>query len=180
MTASESAFARLYDELYDEVYAFCARRVGPEDAADVTAEVFATVWRRMDQPIETTPRAWVFGVARKVVLNEWRSRSRRGRLRDKVGGLRNPSGIEPEVVVVRRMQDERVVEALHRLSKQDQEVLMLSAWDDLSPPEMAHVLGVSVAAIHQRLSRARKRLARVVRSTSPDLVFNELGEGEMA
>jgi len=170
MTLSESTFARLYEELYDDVFAFCARRVGRQDAADMASEVFATLWRRRQEPKEKSDRAWAFGVARRVVLNEWRSRRRRKRLSDKVRGVRGRQGPEPEMIVVRRAQDERVVTALQRLGKKDQEVLMLSEWDSLSPTEISQVLGISLPATHQRLSRARKRLARVVELTDPGLV----------
>lgn len=159
MSPAESTFVRLYDEHYDEVHAFCARRVGPDDADDAAAEVFATAWRRIDHVDSASARAWLFGVARKVVLNQWRSTSRRGRLWDRVKGVGSNGPELPETIVVQRAEDEAVIVALNKLSVTDREILRLAAWEELTGPEIAVVLGISLSAVQQRLHRARKRLA---------------------
>ena len=38
----------LYDSWYPNVLAYCARRVGREEASDVAADVFAMAWQRLD------------------------------------------------------------------------------------------------------------------------------------
>ena len=48
MNFNEKTFIDLYEMHYDEVHAFCARRVGWDAAADATADVFAVAWRRID------------------------------------------------------------------------------------------------------------------------------------
>lgn len=48
--------------------------------------------------------------------------------------------------------------AMARLSDRDREVLMLAAWEQLAPAEIAAVLGCSRSAANVRLHRARKRL----------------------
>jgi RNA polymerase sigma-70 factor (ECF subfamily) len=52
-----------------------------------------------------------------------------------------------------------VLGVLHRLSKRDREVLCLAAWEGLSAPQAARVLGCTATAYRLRLYRARKRLA---------------------
>lgn len=161
MSTARATFVRLYNEHFDEVHAFCARRVGRSDADDVAAEVFAVAWRRIDDVTPGAQRAWIFGVARRVVLNQWRSKSRRARLVERTratGSGRAPE--QPETVVVRRAEDDEVLTALRDLRDADQEILRLSAWEELSGPEIAVVLGISTAAVQQRLHRAKKRLAR--------------------
>ena len=160
MSAAEATFVRLYDEHYDEVHAFCARRVGRSDADDAAAEVFSVAWRRIDEVDATSARAWLFGVARKVVLNQWRSTSRRSRLLDKARVIGGASPEQPDTVVVRRAEDDVVLAALATLRPRDQEILRLAAWEELSGPEIAVALEISVSAVQQRLHRARKRLAR--------------------
>ena len=177
MTDPQQLFARVYDELYDQVHAFCARRVGYGDADDATADVFAAVWRRISDLNEDQHRAWVFAIARGVVLNHWRSSRRKQRLFDRVAGLRRTGPDSPEVVVVQRDQDSAVIGALRQLSQRDQEVLMLSTWDDLSAPEVAIVLDISVNAAQQRIFRARRRLARLVAAEHPGLLDVPIAEG---
>lgn len=159
MTQAEATFVDLYDAHYDEVHAYCARRVGWADADDAAAEVFAVVWRRIDDVEARTARAWLFGVARGVIRNKWRSASRRSRLIDRAAGHADQPAGGPESVVVRRSELEVVLEALSSLKESDQEILRLAAWEELTGPEIASVLGISIGAVHQRLSRAKRRLA---------------------
>lgn len=68
------------------------------------------------------------------------------------------------------MADEKraeVLEAVRSLTPKDREILMLSGWDDLSGPEIAKVLGISVSAAQQRLHRAKKRLANEMSPVLP-------------
>lgn len=163
VSRAEETFVRLYDEHYDEVHAFCARRVGRGSADDATAEVFATAWRRIDDVDQASARAWLFGVARRVVLNQWRSGARRRRLLDKARTVAGSVPEQPDVVVARRSEDEEVLRILATLRPADQEILRLAAWEELSGPEIAVALDISVAAAQQRLHRARKRLAQRMR-----------------
>lgn len=162
MSPREQAFIELYEAHHDEVHAFCVRRVGWDRVDDVVSEVFVVVWRRIEEVGPDTGRAWLFAIARGVILNQWRSTKRSRRLVEKVGGHRPAAPAGPEAVVVRRSEDAVVVEALETLRPDDAEILRLSAWEELSGPEIAIALGVSTAAAQKRLLRAKKRLARVL------------------
>lgn len=164
--AARAIFSALYEENYDAVYAFCARRVGHNEAADATSEVFTVVWRRIGELPADGPEAWLFGVARGVVLNRWRSRKRQRRLRDKIQGVREPAAAGPETVVVRNEETDAALAALDSLRSNDKEVLMMSAWDELSGPQIAEILGISVSAVDQRIHRARKRLGKAMQETT--------------
>ena len=85
MTPAEETFVKLYEDHYDDVHRFCVRRVGRADAEDAAADVFSVVWRRLDRFDPGIARAWVYGIARNVVRNHWRSTTRRGHL---VGRIR--------------------------------------------------------------------------------------------
>ena len=153
---SRDIFAALYELHYDEIHAFCARRVGRQAAGDVTAEVFTVVWRRREEIPAGVERAWIFGVARRLIQNQWRSSSRRDRLLQKVRWQRPSRVNDTEGSVA---EGDRVRIALSLLRPDDQEILRLAAWDDLSGPEIAEVLDITLAATQQRLSRAKRRLA---------------------
>ena len=117
-------------------------------------------WRRLDElPDPVLP--WLYGVARRVLANEYRSQSRQDRLHERLAGL---AADEDEDLSAERIW---VVEALHRLSDADQEVLRLSAWEDLSGADIAAVLNCSNNAAAVRLHRARQRL-RALMAQDPD------------
>jgi RNA polymerase sigma-70 factor (ECF subfamily) len=157
-------FTDLYEAHYDEVLAYCIRRIGSSEADEVAAEVFVVAWRRLEEIDLETARAWLFGVARGVLANRWRSGQRRTRLVGRLAGLAAPAPLLPEDNVVRRAEDEEVIKALRKLKAADREVLMLASWEELSAREIAHAVGISVAAAEQRLHRARRRLAKVLAS----------------
>ena len=157
-TEHELRFDPLFAANYQAIYRYCVRRLGPSDAEDATADVFAVAWRRLDQmPPDDTSRAWLFGVAYRVVGNQYRGRLRQDRLSTRLRAVRTDreDAGQPET----GGEDvERLLSALDRLSASDQELLRLSAWDGLTRSEIAYVLGITENAVDQRLHRARSRL----------------------
>ena len=55
-----------------------------------------------------------------------------------------------------------IAAAVDRLADRDREVLQLPACEELTPAEIAEVLGVSAVAVPTRLSRSRARLRALV------------------
>lgn len=155
----ETEPARLFDSLFethhDAVYRYCLRRLGPSDAEDAAADVFAIVWRRIDQvPAGDATRAWLIGVAYKVVGNRFRSQRRRSRLSQRIESEQRAQLGE----VQSEPDTQSVLAALEELSPSDRELVRLSSWDGLTRSEIAVVLGIRVNAVDQRLHRARARL----------------------
>lgn len=81
------------------------------------------------------------------------------------------------MVVIRREQDAEVLAALEHLNATDREVLTLSAWEELSAPEIATVLAITASAAEQRLHRAKRRFAKLLDVSSPSQVSPRAGEG---
>jgi RNA polymerase sigma-70 factor (ECF subfamily) len=167
----EVRFDLLFQAHYRAIYRYCVRRLGPSEAEDATADVFAVAWRRLDDlPPNEAGRAWLFGVAHRVVGNRYRSRRRQrtlsARLQATTNDYKDQGALEPgpDTGV------ELLLAALDGLSATDQELLRLSSWDELSRDEIASVLGIKQNAVDQRLHRARSRLRirfeRLVNDTS--------------
>ncbi|MDX1449953.1 MAG: sigma-70 family RNA polymerase sigma factor [Acidimicrobiia bacterium] len=152
----------LFEAHYADVLAYCARRVGRNEAEDVAGEVFAVAWRRRSEIESATARPWLYGVARGVISNRWRSGRRQHRLVDRLTGTVPLPVDGPDTVVVRREQDRAVMDTLRKLKQTDSEILMLAGWEGLSAPEIAVALGISVSAAEQRLHRAKRRFAQAL------------------
>ncbi len=75
----EARFAAVYDALYADLLRFAYRRCEPGAAEDVVGEAFLVAWRRFENlpRDEEAARAWLFGVARNVILNNRRGAERR-------------------------------------------------------------------------------------------------------
>jgi len=75
----EHTFESLYEAVYPDLVRFVQRCAHPDHAEDVVAEAFLVVWRRLDElpRLHDDARAWVFGIARNILLNEQRGEQRR-------------------------------------------------------------------------------------------------------
>ena len=150
-----AAFEALFEAHHRSVMAYALRRTRIEaDAEDVTAETFGVAWRRFDAiPAESLP--WLYGVARRVLANQRRGSERRLNLLDR---LRHRSVAHTQELT----EGGPATAALSVLREDDQELLRLVAWEDLSHGQIAAVLGISANAVAIRLHRARRRYAEAL------------------
>ena len=126
----------------------------------MTAETFVVAWRRIgDVPTGEGTLPWLYGVASKTISNHRRSRRRRRSLSERLRGLGQPAVTPPDVQVIRRTEDQQIVDAINRLRAPDRETLLLSAWEGLSARQLATRFDISLKAAEQRLTRAKRRLA---------------------
>jgi RNA polymerase sigma-70 factor (ECF subfamily) len=145
-------FELLYGRHAAAVKAYVMRRAGESIADDVVAEVFVVCWRRFeDVPAEPLP--WLLGVARRVLSTQWRGEKRREALAQRLQHDSNPAA-----ATVHLSEDGVLADALGRLSENDRELLLLIAWDGMTPSGAAAVLGIKPATARVRLLRARRRL----------------------
>lgn len=150
----EETFRGLFSRHYGAVYAYCARRVGRDDAADAASEVFTVAWRKIRRiPAEPETLPWLYGVARNVVRNTRRSQNRRRRLDAKATAYADTPA--------RFQHHDSIEPVLDRLRDDDREILMLAAWEGLGPEELGAALGLTANAASVRLHRARTRLSDV-------------------
>jgi RNA polymerase sigma factor (sigma-70 family) len=159
----ERRFRVLYQRHQPDVLAYFLRRLRREDAVEATADVFVTAWRRLDDiPADGEARLWLFGVARNVLRNQQRTVRRWRRLigRSATAGRPDPPAA-PEVLVVRRAEDDAVLTALAELRPVDRDVLTLRLWEGASFAEVAQVMGCSRHAAEQRYARALRHFRSV-------------------
>lgn len=157
-------FDALFNDHASDLLAYLVRRVEPrQDAADLLAEVFVVVWRRIDDvPPMPEARLWLFGVARRVLGTHRRGERRRSalsaRLRSALATDARPTSPS--------YSDPAVGASLARLSVADRELLLLVAWDDLSPTEAASLMEIEAGTVRVRLHRARARFASLYETES--------------
>ena len=155
--ARERRLNALYAAHGRAVLAYAVRRTDDEhDAADVLAETFLVAWRRLDDvPTGDLALMWLYAVARRTLANQQRGERRRQRLAERLGrelvaALQAVAPPEPDA--------QPILAALAGLRPDDRELVLLAAWEELSPQQIGAVLGISQIAVRSRLHRARKRL----------------------
>ena len=147
-----AAFTRLFDDHYNRVVRFVARRVNNQaDAADLAAETFRRAWERCQRGEEVPSPAWLFATAHNTVGDLYRARER--------GAKVQVSVLEHVDVASSSDGAEGVYETLESLTTADQELLRLRYWDDLSIAEISCLLATPAATLWVRLHRARRRFA---------------------
>ena len=148
-----ASFEELFELHHRAVLAYCLRRTrSSADAADLAAETFVVAWRRRGA-IPSDPRPWLYAIARRVLANYRRGAGRWARLLDRLRS--QPGRVQPEPT-----RAGPAVDALARLSADDQELLKLVAWEGLSHTEIGASLAITNNAVAIRLHRARQRYAQ--------------------
>lgn len=156
----EERFTQLVHEHGEALHRYLRRRYTTADATDVEdllADVLMVAWRRFDDVPLGAEAPWLFGVARRRLSNARMRRSRRVRIMATVRP-RGASAPAEDVAIA----DLTLREALAQLPDKEREALTLTAWEGLSPEELAVALGVSVNAAAIRLSKAKTRLLALV------------------
>src|SRR2546423_5401432 len=138
--ARRQRFEVAYRELYAPICGYTLRRVRePEDAAEVIAETFATLWRRFDRcPAGEELRPWLFGVARRVLANQRRGERRRSALSERLAVNIDPTALEGAGT---DEPSSTLASAFASLNESDRELLSLAAWEGLTREELAIALG---------------------------------------
>jgi RNA polymerase sigma-70 factor (ECF subfamily) len=161
---SEARFRALFDEHYRPVARYLlARGYQAADVDDLIAETFLIAWRRLDVvPAGRGAVPWLLTVARNVSRNAWRKSRRELAFLEE---LTTTTETSTELGVEERDDFVQVMRALGELKTLDRDLILLVAWDDLSPSEAGQVLGLRPVTARARLHRARKRLHGLLAGT---------------
>lgn len=144
-------FERLFEQQFDGVYGYLARRVGPEFARDLASETFVRAFaaRRKYDAGRGEPRPWLFGIAHNLLRRHYRDEERR---------LRALAQLESAPADVAFGDEPRLAAALAALPVEERDALLLFAWAGLSYEQVAETLALPVGTVRSRLHRARGRL----------------------
>jgi RNA polymerase sigma factor (sigma-70 family) len=156
VAGDNEAFGDLVRRHESVVYGFLARRAGSTDAGDLLADVWIAAFRsRHSFDLEReSALPWIFGIARNILRGHWR------RLRPDAGP--DVGSIDPWHQVDERLAAADATRSLRgpvmALPEEQREVLLLVAWEELSPSEAAEVLGIPASTARSHLRRARLAL----------------------
>jgi RNA polymerase sigma-70 factor, ECF subfamily len=165
-------FEVLYRANVAAVTAYFARRsADPQTVADLTADTFVAVIMSFAtfDPRKGTPRAWVFGIARRIYAAHCQAHSRQRSGVERLAGRRDLAPDEAGELIDRidaQRAGRALVTGLTTLPATDRAVIELVDLAGLPPKEAAQVLGITPGTLRMRLMRARARLRK---AASPGL-----------
>jgi RNA polymerase sigma-70 factor, ECF subfamily len=161
--AKEQALGALVEQYATTLYrvAFSVLR-NAADAEDAVQEAFLRVLRHRDTLEDVRDqRVWLIRIVWNIVLD----RKRRAKTRpetDDVSELARvlpAGGLSAEERAAAAQHHARILQLIEKLPAKEREVLVLSAFEELSSVEIAAVLGITESSVRSRLFRARNLMA---------------------
>jgi RNA polymerase sigma-70 factor (ECF subfamily) len=157
---SVEAFAELYRRNLTRVYRYHMAHVGNvKDAEDLTSQTFMAALEGIRSFRETGSfAAWLFGIASKKRLMFFRRNGSRPEVPlEAVLETASPD-LSTDKAAMQRLQLEAVARALHKISAERAEALILTYFGGLSQAEAGRVLNKSEAAVKMLVSRGLQDL----------------------
>lgn len=158
---------QLHDEHAGALWSYCVRLTGQDRARaeDVAQETLLRAWRNLDVLDEGhgSVRAWLFTVARNLVIDDWRARRHHREVT--VADVPERGSVD---AAEQLLQGWVVTEAVTRLSPDHQAVLVECYYQGHSVAETARRLGVPEGTVKSRTHYALRALR---------LILEEMGVG---
>lgn len=153
-----TAMAAMFDTYYAPLVAFAVRMTGSQDAAeDVVQDVFVRIWElRHDWHVTSRLAAYLCGSVRNGAMRETRHREVRERLAQWVPPM--TAAPDPDGATRSTEIDAAVAAAIADLPTRCRAVYALRWYDQLTYPEIAHILGITIKAVEAQVTAALKRL----------------------
>ena len=173
LSGDETAFDQIVERFQDLVFNLSARLLGPEEAHDLSQEVFLQVYKKLGSfRREASLRTWIY----RVVLNRAKNRQRTWRRREREMTAVNVEDAEregtmelsavvgigiaplPDRLLERKELGEILQEAIATLPFEQRTIVLLKDIEGLSYEEISRTLNVALGTVKSRLARARKVL----------------------
>jgi RNA polymerase sigma-70 factor, ECF subfamily len=172
MEEAALGFETIHERFRPRIRRYLARLVGPDEAEDLTQELFARVNRALgDFRGDCQLSTWIYRIATNVAFDRMRSESCRRRLTEPLSEATPDPAASVDERAIRGEVDECIRAFVDRLPPDYRAVVVLSDLEELSDAVIAEVLGTTVGAAKIKLHRARAQLRKLLEQgciVSPD------------
>lgn len=155
---------RVYTEHVSAVYGFLAYAVGRQVAEDLTATTFERAIRHWDRynAARASERTWLLTIARNALTDHYRRQAHRNAQSLDASPLLVNTLADADDPLARALADHSFASLLAGLPDREREILALRYGGDLSAREIADLMQLSEANVHQIVSRTLKKLRGLV------------------
>jgi RNA polymerase sigma-70 factor (ECF subfamily) len=133
-----------------------------QDAEDVVQEACLRALKYFESFRGGDGRAWLLRIVRNTCYT-WLQRNRAHEITSSIDSETHnldSDAENPETILLRRMDMQRVRQALEELPLEFREVMVLRELEELSYKEIAAIAEIPIGTVMSRLARARTRLQR--------------------
>jgi RNA polymerase sigma-70 factor (ECF subfamily) len=155
----ENKLAGLFEEYYDRLARYAYARIGNQgEAEDIASEVFVKALKSLATFEERgfPMGAWLFKIAHNLVVDYHRRNSQMKKV--DVDEVEIEAQSNPAMEAERKLEMDRVRQAMTNLTEEQREILRLRFYGGLSSAEVGAMMGKSDGAVREAQSAALKKL----------------------
>jgi len=168
---SNQTFNEIFDEYHPRVLRYLKRIVNPDDADDLSQEVFDKINRGLSSfKGKSSLSTWIYRIATNTAIDKSRSAACKYEMKHHPfeGGAFHESSDAMDVkaspatdqLVIRKEMSDCINEFIDNLPPDYKTVIVLSDLEGFANKEIADILGISLDNVKIRLHRARARLKK--------------------
>jgi RNA polymerase sigma-70 factor (ECF subfamily) len=157
--AARTLYERYFDRIFNYVYARLGRA---EDAEDLAIDTMTRSLTRLDlfQDQGVAFSSWVYRIAHNATIDHYR---RHGKVTlVPLDDATLPQSADPSELALEQLSNEDLRLALRDLTDEQQQVLILRFFQDLTATQVADIMGKSVGAVQALQHRALGSLERAL------------------
>src|SRR6202047_30155 len=159
----QDALRTLYERYFDRTHNYVYARLGrAEDAEDLAIDTMTRSLTRLDlfQDQGVAFSSWVYRIAHNATIDHYRRQGKAVLV--SLESATMPVSADPSELAVEQLSNEDLHEALRDLTDEQQQVLILRFFQDLTAAQAAQIMGKSVGAVQALQHRALGSLERAL------------------
>lgn len=161
---SEELFVELYNTHVDAIFRFCYFKTGDREVAkDLTQDTFIKAFKYLGKGEIKNAKSFIYTIAKNTVIDFWRKKKSIPESHLPEGFFEYISEKNNPTIVDTDVDYYTFLLLLEKLSPIDREVIVLRFVEDMSPKDMAKLLGGRENTILVRISRAKEKLRQLLK-----------------
>lgn len=165
-------FDGIYKEFQPRIHRYLCNLVGEADAIDLTQAVFLKISRSLDSfRGESSLSTWIYRIATNTAHDHAASSLARQKSSEQlfdddgsIDDLPDTGSPGSDQEYIRKEMNACIRGVIDNLPENYRTVLLLSEYEDLTNPDIAEILSISIDTVKIRLHRARTALRKAMES----------------
>jgi RNA polymerase sigma-70 factor (ECF subfamily) len=160
---TKEQFKTLFDRYFDDIRRYLYYRSGDEAlSTDLAQDTFMRIWEKQMILMPGSDKGLLYKIAGDLFVSHLRREKLRKEAPDRISFQQ--SGRTPEEEIEFKELQEKYEKALVKLPEGQRVVFLMSRMEELTYPEIAARLSLSVKAVEKRMTGALSRLRKEIKA----------------